>query len=704
MEISKSLLVAAASLALPFQLTAGSVVYFDASANAGGDGSWSSPYATIADAVANCDDGGEVRVKSGLHVLSAAEVVISKSIKIIGGWTADGIRTEEPSATIVCGDVSRNDVYLDLGGTEIGPVVDANGKLIEFRAPTAAEVCWRLDASKRTDNLKYFVKADSTSAVGSFAHRIEGLTLTGFGQNLTGCVYYGGSSASLTMTNCWVVGNYALSARGAAVQIETDGPITDCKFLGNNGAAVVYGSGNALKTGVTSTLATIANCEFAYGYADQTVNNVIGCGVICYAKLAHLFVRDCTFAWLYADVKGTAQGPAVVLAALTGTSYVDGVQDCTFENLTMKSVNTSVPTLVNGNHGPMSGCTFENCSLDTSGFDNGTVYLANIAGAITDCTFRNNSICYESSGSLGTVALSNQTQVEQKENVYLGNTVEGVNCQNVYLFNLPASIGFGSTQAPITGLDVCNNTLKGGTAITSLFQCSSFCFLNAMIVGNKAEGYGTDCVASTFRRASISYLLWSTVYNNDFPIEFYGYQNKNNHQVYANSSIIWRDASLGEYTVSESLLMSKGQIVIRHVCMSGVKEGDECIGATGTGASNTIGLFTDDPKFAPSLQTEESGRVYAVLSRQSPYKRSGYYPLRSLDDTASNAKTGSITFDCAENGYREVANNTNYHTNSKPQTEESVVDFLGAERIEGSVALGAVQQLYRNDVLILSIR
>ena len=125
--------LAGALLAMSFQLNAASVVYFDASAAAGGDGTWGSPYATLADAVANCDDGGELRIKSGLHVLRAAEVVVSKSIKIIGGWTADGIRTEEPSATIVCGDINRNDVYLDFGGTEIGPVVDANGNSATVR-------------------------------------------------------------------------------------------------------------------------------------------------------------------------------------------------------------------------------------------------------------------------------------------------------------------------------------------------------------------------------------------------------------------------------------------------------------------------------------------------------------------------------------------------------------------------------------------
>lgn len=691
MKKDKSLIAAGAFLAMSFQLNAASVVYFDASAGAGGDGSWGSPFATLADAVANCDDGGELRIKSGLHVLSAADVTISKSIKIIGGWTADGVRTEDPSATIVSGDVNRNDVYLDFGGTEIGPVVDANGKLIEFRAPTAAEICWRLDASKRTDNLKYFVKADSTSAVGSFAHRIEGLTLTGFGQNLTGCVYCGGSSASLTMTNCWVVGNYALSARGAAVQIETDGPITDCKFLGNNGAAVVYGSGNALKTGVTSTLATIANCEFAYGYADQTVNNVIGCGVICYAKKAHLFVRDCMFAWLYADVKGSAQGPAIAIAALTGTSYVDGVQNCTFANLTMKSVISQASAVVNGNNCSMEDCVFENCSLDAANVDNMSIYLASVSGSIMGCAFRNNSVRYEPSSGNGTVGLTSQAASNQRDNAYLGNTVEGVNCPNVYL--VYAQQNLGSNMSPATNLDVCNNMLKGGTAISTLFPSGTLCLMNAMIVGNKAERYGTDCVASTFRRTSVSYILWSTVYNNDFPIEFYGNHATYDHTLYVNSSVIWRDADEDSFFPSQSLNLSKGPIVVRHSCIKGVKEGDEYVAAAGTGSNNTIGLYTDDPKFASSLQTDESGRIYAVLSRQTPYKKSGYYPLRSLDDTASNAKTGSITFDCAENNRREVASNKHYYTNSKPQTEEPAEDFLGAARTEGKVVLGAVQQL-----------
>ena len=694
MKTAKTSLFAGAFLATAFNLSAASVVFYDSHATGANDGtSWDNAHTDLQAAVMAAGDGGEVRVRQGIHypIATAAGAAINLlDVRLIGGYTGEDetTRSADPRTTIFCGDIGDNDVYLDATGEPIAdtakegvsgkPFDPATGKFITFRPWTAEEQYWKLNSKNYNDNVqRLFAVADTVTS--DYAMRIEGITFTGFGRGNNGSVITTGKSAHMVITNCDFIANFSMPATyPGIINLQSDSNVEDCRFYGTHGGQVVFTLVGA--TGMVSTGAVVRACEMKYIYSAEAK---MGCPAGINARIGrcHVVVADTDFDYVYArSIQYNAGGVAV--GANAGT--VDSVSGCTFRHI----VSTGNATVGNriANCGTMSDCEFSDCVLEADSTSKEFVYAA----AFHNCMFLRNRFT-RTVDAADASFLSVNAGGSSGQSVFVDNVLDAPGAGQCFFISGGAN-GIGGQQTPLS-LCLVGNTIKGGTTIASLVSANTFCLLNAMIVGNKAEGYGPDCVASTFRRAGISYLLWSTVYNNDFPIEFYGNQAKNNHQLYANSSIVWRDASMGEYKVSESLLMTKGQIVIRHVCMSGVKEGDACIGATGTGTGNTIGLFTDDPKFAPSLQKDDKGRVYAVLSRQTPYKKCGYYPLRSLDDTASNAKTGSITFDCAENGFREVASNVYYHTNSRPQAEEPVEDFLGAARTEGKVVLGAVQQL-----------
>lgn len=695
--------LAGALLAMSFQLTA-AVVCYDSHATGANDGSsWTDAYSDLQTAITAAGDGGEVRVRQGIHypIATAAGAAINLlDVRLIGGYTGEDetTRSADPRTTIFCGDIGDNDVYLDATGEPIAdtakegvagkPFDPATGKFIAFRPWTAEEQYWKLNSKNYNDNVqKLFAVADTVTS--DYAMRIEGITFTGFGRGNNGSIITTGKSAHMVITNCDFIANFSMPANyPGLINLQSDSNVEDCRFYGTHGGQVVFTAVGA--TGMVSTGAVVRACEMKYVYSAEAK---MGCpaGVNARGNKCHVSVCDTDFDYIYA--RSSQYNAGGVAIGKNASGVVDSVSGCTFRHI-VSTGNVDVGNKI-ADCGTMTDCEFSDCVLEADAISTEFVYAA----AFHNCTFLRNRFT-RAEGTANASFLSVNANGSSGQSVFVNNVLDAPGSGERYFISGGGN-GIGGLQTPLS-LCLVNNTIKGGTTISSLISGGTSCLMNSMIVGNKAEGYGTDCVASTFRRTGVAYLLWSTVYNNDFPIEFYGNQNKNNHQVYLNSSIVWRDADVGTFSPAESLLMEKGKFVYRHACVKGVKEGDACVAGLGSGGSDSVGIYTDDPKFAPSLLTDESGRVYAVLSRQTPYKKSGYYPLRSLDDTASNALTGAITFNCEENGnWREVANNVNRHTNSKPQTEEPAEDFLGAARTEGKVVLGAVQQLVPSGLKLL---
>ena len=675
------------------------VIYYDSHATGANDGSsWLNAYTDLATALTSASDGDEVRVRQGVHYpisTSSGSAIALPNVRLIGGYTGENetARTNDPRATVFCGDIGDNDIYLDGGGSAVADTAvsgtagkafnPANGSFIAFRAWNDTEKYWKLDSSKTSDNVqKLFTVPDAI--VSDYSQRIEGITFTGFGRANSGSILTTGKTAHMVITNCDFIANFSkpTSSPGLIV-LQSDSNIEGCRFFGTHGGQILYSA-----LGSTSTNAIVRGCEMKYIYSSEATG---GCpaGVNASIKNGKVTILDCDFAFINARMAANGGG-GVVVGRIYGT--LSAVRDCTFSHIVSEG-NTYANSMILGDPN-LTGCTFTDCILACNSKTGSFISSTNPSNIVV----RN---CHFTTETTGTACLlyasGNALLVESG---FYGNSITATSAANVYLIS--AGMGIGVNQLPCTDLYAVRNSLIGGSTAASLFSSQTACLMNSIIAKNTFSGFGENAIVSTFRRTGVYHIAWSTIYDNDSPVEFYGNQSSYNHNVYLTSSIVWREAD-SPFTPTASTLISKGSIVFRNSCVKGLASGNTGVAANGSGSNNSIGVFTGNPCFRDKIIFDGRGRPYVQLEKASPYTASGFLPRMSLDDTASNAKTGAITFKNTVNGKREAAHNNLYNTSTTPGSEAFVADFLGEPRVSvlenpenSAVVLGAVQSLHRS--------
>ena len=278
----------------------GDIVYVDANAADGGDGSnWAQAYTHVQDALLYAASGDEIWVAAGEYYPDYGDSVfegdryesftLKSNIALYGGFLGtETLRTQRDPAVNVATlsgkigtltDGSEDSIHVVFAeGVDDSAVLD--GFTIEGgSAETGSDVysqgggMYILDASPTITNVT-FNDNQAYSGGGVFiigsaaAPTFNGCTFSGNAAFYDGgAVYYAGTSASFT--NCTFSFNYALDGQGGGMFI-TDSDnlvITDCSFSNNES---VYGGGGVT---ITSASASITGSTFS---SNTTSNGMAG--------------------------------------------------------------------------------------------------------------------------------------------------------------------------------------------------------------------------------------------------------------------------------------------------------------------------------------------------------------------------------------------------------------------------------------------
>lgn len=752
------------------------VVCYDSHATGANDGtSWADAFTDLQAAINAAGNGGEVRVKQGVHypVASAATSITIGNVKLIGGYTGSGDeRSTDRRLTVFTGDFNKNDQYVDKDGNVIGPVFDyEKGEFIDFRVPTEAEQYWKWDDSKRSDNVKTLFTVDR-SAVADYTQVIEGLTLTGCGSGGTsyGPVYSaadnltGAFACYAVITNCDIIGCYVAGANGAGlIAVANASKILDCGFYGNYGCQIVYEMASTDLSDPAQRVATIKGCTFSHAYGayrnirsigicafyNKKVNNVNYCGIFD--------VLDCTFDYFYGGDVGGTGGQGFVLGCHTGSFRT--IDNCKFRHIRFDNrTGTGASSLRiiynNGTYGSatMSNCEISDCVATSEYPLDYMVYV----DAINNCVVRNNSYVTDATATtVGFVYGSAISGLTVSNNLVVGNasglaTVvsgQGISAlrDNVIIGNCVTNVGAGkasivncrinsennvrvednlvvnengsevSLLADLgsTGLHerlaVVNNSLIGGMTASKLLASAPGCkMLNCMVAKNHQKGYGEQAVAATFYRSgNDSWIISSTFYGNDAPVEVHTYANDAKFQrLHLNSSVLARDADAPAYTPYVLLIGEKGSSDIYYKGITTYRSyfgglANDCGFITYPGASSAGELYVDAPVFSPTLLRSADGFPYFVMRSPTPYRH------KEPGHKLYAATNGDIVFWFADKNWWQKANggltssaNTKY-ADSLSGTEVACLDYSGEERPEGWVVIGAVQELEKPGLMLL---
>ena len=232
-------------------IAAGGVIYVDADASPGGDGSsWEDAYKYLQDALAVAVADDQIWVAEGTYKPDAntanpsgtgereATFQLINGVAIYGGYAGYGQpdpneRDFQLYETILSGDLNRDDVDV-------------------------SDPCDLLTEPTRADNSYHVVTGSGTDATAV----LDGFTITAGNANGSGPYYTGGGMhndnySSPTVTNCTFIGNSADWGAGIFNYDYSSPTVTNCTFSSNS--AVNYGGGMC---NVTFSSPTVTNCTF----------------------------------------------------------------------------------------------------------------------------------------------------------------------------------------------------------------------------------------------------------------------------------------------------------------------------------------------------------------------------------------------------------------------------------------------------------
>lgn len=678
MNSQKALLFAGAFLAMSFQLNA-AVVCYDSHATGTGDGtSWANAFTDLQAAVNAAGNGGEVRVRQGVHepqTVSTANAISLLSVRLVGGYTGNGDeRSTDRALTIFNGDLGHNDYYVDAMGTKVGDLFNSEtGKLLEFRDPTPEERYWEKKSSG--DNVR---KLFATSADASPTDRlwIEGITFAGFGGGTalganTGTLYMGSTAVYFTMTNCDFIGTHLGGANGAgAIQIANDSTIADCCFLGFGGAQICCG----IKPAATGNGAEIRNCTFHSSYSyyanqrsaclslyggnatQQTGMRVIGC------SFSHITGGDTTAA--------PSGGYGLVIGGATGNDKILEVTDCVFRDIHL--LNMKVGMINVGYDCPFTDCVISNCVVDDpicpgdgalcyGGVFSGGALIGNRAfianqdaplsaavklfsyKSVSNVEIADNLLVAHTTG-MATLLASQDGGDETGKNI-TGNVVSNLvgdaalisKVSNLKDMRIEGNEAYaagatvkvvGEIRTSCRNTSIYNNVAAGGTERSCIIDACSLSFANVVVAKNRHVDFGPDCMTCLVRKsgnAEGSFFAWSTFYDNDAKVQFYNTTTRTGTiRLHFFSSVVWRRGDPDSFVIVQDEYTDKwpkasGGVIVHNSYVKGFDETHPCYYSDATFPSRTC--YTEEPVFCDRVHRTADGRAYFVMSRACAYKK-----------------------------------------------------------------------------------
>ena len=339
----------------------GRIIYVDAQASFGGDGSsWTNAYKYLQDALRTASSGEQIYVAQGIykpdedrdHPLGTGHRSLTfqliSGVTVVGGYAGYGTpdpdnRNIQAYETILSGDLSDNDPDVELSQL--------------------------LNHSWRTDNSLHVVKGSGTDETAV----LDGFTIEGGNANLTTPDGQGGGmlnrNGSPTVLHCTFRHNSAFVSGGAMCNWGSDSSVQDCKFIENYSNSQGGGIWN-------SGLVSMLDCTFLANEARTggAMENWSSC-----------IVRDCTFNGNSALYNG---GAIMNLGGMSDDKCSPTITNCIFDGNSankwgggMSNERDSSPTVTN--------CTFHGNSARSRG--GGMNNEIDSSPTVTNCTFHGNT-------------------------------------------------------------------------------------------------------------------------------------------------------------------------------------------------------------------------------------------------------------------------------------------------------------------------
>jgi hypothetical protein len=252
---------------------AGTIIYVDADAAGGGDGtSWADAYINLQDALVYAISGDEIYVAEGIYKPDqgagltpgdrTATFQLKNDVAIYGGYA--GFGEPDPNArdidaykTILSGDLDANDVVVV---NPIDLLTESTRAENSYNVVTGSGI----DATAILDGFTI----TAGNADGSYPYNYGGGVFNDSSSpTVTNCTFSGNSATTLgggmynnhsspTVINCVFTGNSAPSYAGM-FNYYSDATVTNCTFIGNSANYSGGAMGNSLSSPV------VTNCAFS---------------------------------------------------------------------------------------------------------------------------------------------------------------------------------------------------------------------------------------------------------------------------------------------------------------------------------------------------------------------------------------------------------------------------------------------------------
>jgi hypothetical protein len=381
--------------------TAGTIIYVDASAPAGGDGqSWETAFASLQDGLAAAVAGDQVWVAASEYKPAppngdrSISFQLKSGVELYGGFAGGETSLDErdwvANSTILSGD---------LNGDDVG-AIDDDSRL---------ENSWRVVVASNTDPtaiLDGFVVTAGDTRNGTVNHG-AGIFSEDGAATIRNCTAtrnyaaYGVGIASLTvlcpsLTNCVFRENWAYftGGSGGAIYNAADLELADCVFEANVGkfAAGLFFRDCAVR---------LTRCTFRDNVVTNTDGTGAGGGLYIYES-ATVTADECLFE---GNLAGSGAGGAVVFGNATFTRCVfqnNGAGNVGAPALAVADSTVAIDCIFRGNTSSGVGAVFVqsgpatliNCLLTGNSAEDSGAALAALAAGTTmliNCTISNNS-------------------------------------------------------------------------------------------------------------------------------------------------------------------------------------------------------------------------------------------------------------------------------------------------------------------------
>ena len=289
----KTLFAVAFTLLMMGCNAASRIIYVDADALPGGDGTtWGTAHKYLQDALDDALKGDEIWIAAGLYKPTLEiggsgdrykSVQMKKGVAMYGGFagieTSREQRNWQSNKTILSGDLSGDDVGFTNNDENCFHVVTGNNTdataILDGFTITAGNAnfdVWPDDGGGGMNNYRGSPTIKNCTFKGNSAYA-DGGGMRNWGKSrslITNCVFIGNASnqegggmmngpgSSPTVTNCIFSGNSAGEDGGGMYNNESNPMVTNCRFNGNNADLTGGGMYN-----VNSSSPMVTNCTFS---------------------------------------------------------------------------------------------------------------------------------------------------------------------------------------------------------------------------------------------------------------------------------------------------------------------------------------------------------------------------------------------------------------------------------------------------------